>query len=69
MFECPECKGEGILRDYVEYMLVNEYGCYRCGGRGKITLGNIISYWFWTNVPVEFVEWYADTFIYNKRKE
>ena len=51
--KCEACDGEtGWCENYGDEWTV----CHYCKGTGKATF----SMWFWTHVPVWFVEWYSD---------
>jgi len=57
--KCEACAGEGGWRENYDMDYVDEWEeCPYCKGTGKATF----SMWFWTHVPVWFVEWYGDTF-------
>ena len=60
--KCKECRGAGLIGEHVDHYVVYS-DCWRCDGKGKVTLFNVISYWFWDRVaPVWFIEWWDGIF-------
>jgi len=57
---CPECNGEGGWHESICSPADLFEECVMCDGEGVISLGEWLSYQFWTNAPVRFVEWYSD---------
>jgi len=68
--KCPICKGEGVLAEFIDLVLGSYYSpCGACNKTGKVSLWWMISYLFWSNVSVSFVEWYADIILKWRKDE
>ncbi len=54
---CPICEGEGRLVEYSEPELGTYYNnCGACDATGRVGIWWLVSHWFWSTVPVRFVE-------------
>ena len=66
MMKCPICEGEGRFVEHYEAGTTIYSDCSYCNAAGNISLRGGISHWFWTHVPVGFIEWYYDHVIKEK---
>ncbi len=59
--KCPICNGKGGWQEVVSRELGGWWEpCPPCEGSGSISLWHRLTMLFWENVPVSFIEWYAD---------
>ena len=59
--KCPICEGEGQLVEFSEPELgTYSNNCGACKATGDVGIRWLLSHWFWTHVPVSFVEWYGE---------
>ena len=53
--KCYECGGTGDEYEYIDEHLGHYITCWRCGGNGRLTILNIIVFWFWDRIAPEWL--------------